>query len=82
MVNGRYEALKELNLPIEYIVQPGINIKECIAKLLYNYSQMHASFQINGTVLKNKKNVFYSSAPIQESPVWFFIHSGRSLDTC
>lgn len=28
---GRYEALKELNLPIEYIVQNGLTIKECIA---------------------------------------------------
>lgn len=32
---GRFEALKELGLPIEYIVQPGINIKECIAMNVY-----------------------------------------------
>lgn len=41
------------------------HIKECIAKLLYNCSQMHASFQLNGTVLKKKKNAFYSLAPVQ-----------------
>ena len=32
---GRFEALKMLGLPIEYIVQPGINIKECIAMNVY-----------------------------------------------
>lgn len=32
---GRFEALKELGLPIEYIVQSGINIKECIAMNIY-----------------------------------------------
>lgn len=28
---GRFEVLKQLKLPIEYIVQPGISLKECIA---------------------------------------------------
>lgn len=28
---GRLQALQELNLPVEYIVHPGIGIKECIA---------------------------------------------------
>lgn len=28
---GRYEALKELGMPIEYIVQEGIGIKECVS---------------------------------------------------
>ena len=28
---GRFEALKQLQLPIEYIVQNGINIRECVA---------------------------------------------------
>ena len=28
---GRFEVLKELNMPIEYIVHPGISLKECIA---------------------------------------------------
>ena len=32
---GRFEALKELRLPIEYIIQNGLNIKECIAMNIY-----------------------------------------------
>lgn len=32
---GRFEALRELRMPIEYIVQPGLNIKECIAMNIY-----------------------------------------------
>lgn len=28
---GRFEALKQLQLPIEYIVQEGVGIKECVA---------------------------------------------------
>lgn len=32
---GRYEALKELRLPVEYIVHPGISIRECIAMNVY-----------------------------------------------
>lgn len=39
---GRYEALKDLKLPIEYIVQEGININECISMNIYQtrWSQM------------------------------------------
>jgi len=32
---GRFEALRYLRLPVEYIVHPGINIKECIAMNIY-----------------------------------------------
>lgn len=32
---GRFEALKQLQLPIEYIVQNGISIKECVAMNVY-----------------------------------------------
>lgn len=32
---GRFEALKELSLPVEYIVQEGLNVKECIAMNIY-----------------------------------------------
>lgn len=32
---GRFEALKELRLPVEYIVQEGLNVKECIAMNIY-----------------------------------------------
>lgn len=32
---GRFEALKELRLSVEYIVQPGLNVKECIAMNIY-----------------------------------------------
>lgn len=32
---GRFEALKELRLPVEYIVQKGLNVKECIAMNIY-----------------------------------------------
>lgn len=52
------------------------HIKECIAKLLYNCSQTHALFQINGKILKDKKNAFYSFALGQWSPVYFSIHNG------
>ena len=32
---GRFEALKGLKLPIEYIIQPGISLKECQAMNIY-----------------------------------------------
>ena len=58
---GRYEALKELNLPIEYIVQPGINIKECIAMNVYqtnwtlqDYIKSYADKGVESYVLLDK----------------------------
>jgi hypothetical protein len=38
---GRFEALKDLGMPIEYIVQPGIGIKECVSMNVYqtNWTQ-------------------------------------------
>lgn len=42
------------------------HIKDYIAKLLYNCSQIHALFQINSKFLKDKKkNAFYFFAPRQ-----------------
>lgn len=32
---GRFEALKQLQLPIEYIIQDGIGFKECVAMNVY-----------------------------------------------
>lgn len=38
---GRFEALKDLGMPIEYIVQAGIGIKECVSMNVYqtNWTQ-------------------------------------------
>lgn len=41
------------------------HIKDYIAALLYNCSQIYALFQINSKFLEDKKNAFYFFAPKQ-----------------
>lgn len=58
---GRFEALRYLRLPVEYIVQPGINIKECIAMniyqsnwLLQDYIKSYADKGVESYILLQK----------------------------
>lgn len=53
---GRFEALKKLELPIEYIIQNGIDIKECIAM---NINQTNWSIKDYIKSYSDKGNMSY-----------------------
>lgn len=65
---GRYEVLKELDLPIEYIVQDGLSIKECIAM---NINQTNWKFLDYVKSYSGKKNINYLrlNSLVQEFPL-------------
>lgn len=58
---GRFEALKQLHIPIDYITQSGIGIEECIAMNIYqtkwsnrDYIESYANRGIEGYILLKK----------------------------
>lgn len=55
---GRFEALKELEMPIEYIIQKGLNIKECIAMNI-NQTNWNILDYIQSYADKGNQNYIY-----------------------
>jgi len=41
---GRLEALKSLDMPVEFIVQPGLSVKECIAMNINHTNWKHTDY--------------------------------------
>lgn len=65
---GRFEALRELKLPVEYIMQPGLNFKECVAMNVYqtNWNSMD---YIKSYAEKGNQNYIYFYKLLEEFPL-------------
>lgn len=65
---GRFEALKQLELPIEYIVQSGISVKECIAMNIYQTNWVLLDY-INSYADKGIQSYIYLIRGMKKYPL-------------
>lgn len=78
---GRFEALKQLQLPIEYIVQNDIGVKECIAMNVYqtnwkihDYIKSYADKGVKSYIYLNNLMEKYSKKNINIAQISVAIH--------
>ena len=65
---GRFEALRELKLPVEYIMQPGLNFKECVAMNVYQ-TNWNIMDYIKSYAEKGNQNYVYLYKLLEEFPL-------------
>lgn len=65
---GRFEALRELKLPVEYIIQPGLNFRECIAMNVYQTNWSMTDY-IKSYAEKGNQNYIYFYKLLEEFPL-------------
>lgn len=84
---GRFEALKQLQLPVEYIVQSDIGIKECIAMNVYqtnwkiqDYIKSYADKGVKSYIYLNNLMEKYSKNNINIAQISVAIHGITRLN--